>query len=86
MLAGFYNKPISFAFPPAFQREARLRIAAEWEPRDLASINMMIESEALDLAGLITSIEPAADAETAYPQAFENPECLKMVLDWRDCE
>ena len=86
VLAGFYNKPISFAFPPAFQREARLRIAAEWEPRDLASINMMIESEALDLAGLITSIEPAADAETAYPQAFENPECLKMVLDWRDCE
>lgn len=86
VLAGFYNQPISFAFPPAFQREARLRIAAEWEPRDLASINMMIESEALDLAGLITSIEPATDAETAYPQAFENPECLKMVLDWRDCE
>lgn len=86
VLAGFYNQPISFAFPPAFQREARLRIAAEWEPRDLASINMMIESEALDLAGLITSIAPAADAETAYPQAFENPECLKMVLDWRECE
>ena len=86
VLAGFYNQPISFAFPPAFQREARLRIAAEWEPRDLASINMMIESEALDLAGLITSIAPAAEAETAYPQAFENPECLKMVLDWRECE
>ncbi|MEH6789293.1 chlorophyll synthesis pathway protein BchC [Parasphingorhabdus sp.] len=86
VLAGFYNQPISFAFPPAFQREARLRIAAEWEPRDLASINMMIESEALDLSGLITSIEPAEDAETAYPQAFENPECLKMVLDWRECE
>ena len=25
VLAGFYNQPISFAFPPAFQREARLR-------------------------------------------------------------
>ncbi len=29
-LAGFYEQPISFAFPPAFMREARLRIAAEW--------------------------------------------------------
>ena len=86
VLAGFYNQPISFAFAPAFQREARLRIAAEWQPRDLASINTLIESEALDLSGLITSIEPADQAETAYPEAFENPDCLKMVLDWRDCE
>ncbi|WP_373490419.1 chlorophyll synthesis pathway protein BchC [Parasphingorhabdus sp.] len=86
VLAGFYNQPISFAFPPAFQREARLRIAAEWQPRDLASINTLIESESLDLSGLITSIEPAGNAQTAYPEAFENPDCLKMVLDWRDCE
>ena len=26
VLAGFYTQPISFAFPPAFMREARLRI------------------------------------------------------------
>ena len=36
-LAGFYESPLSFAFPPAFMREARLRIAAEltlktWKP------------------------------------------------------
>ena len=36
VLAGFYDQPISFAFPPAFMREARLRIAAEWRPADLA--------------------------------------------------
>ena len=36
-LAGFYNNPVSFAFPPAFQREARLRIAAEWQPEDLSA-------------------------------------------------
>ncbi|QTD57370.1 chlorophyll synthesis pathway protein BchC [Parasphingorhabdus cellanae] len=86
VLAGFYNQPISFAFPPAFQREARLRIAAEWQPDDLASVNALIETGALDLTGLITNAEPAAKAETAYPEAFENPDCLKMVLDWRDCE
>lgn len=86
VLAGFYDKPISFAFPPAFQREARLRVAAEWQPDDLATVNALIETGALNLSGLITSVEPATDAEKAYPQAFENPECLKMVLDWRECE
>ncbi len=86
VLAGFYSQPISFAFAPAFQREARLRIAAEWQPEDLASVHALIETGALDLSGLITSVEPAANASTAYPEAFENPDCLKMVLDWRDCQ
>ena len=85
VLAGFYNQPISFAFPPAFQREARLRIAAEWQPEDLTSVNALIETGALDLSGLITNVEPAAKAETAYPTAFNDTECLKMVLDWREC-
>jgi bacteriochlorophyllide a dehydrogenase len=86
VLAGFYSQPISFAFPPAFQREARIRIAAEWQPEDLQSVHALIETSALDLSGLITAIEPAANAATAYPTAFENPDCLKMVLDWRECE
>lgn len=86
VLAGFYSQPISFAFAPAFQREARLRIAAEWQPEDLASVHALIETGALDLSGLITSVEPAGNASTAYPEAFENPDCLKMVLDWRDCQ
>lgn len=86
VLAGFYSQPISFAFPPAFQREAKLRIAAEWQPEDLQSVHALIETGALDLSGLITAIEPAANAATAYPEAFENPDCLKMVLDWRDCQ
>ncbi|MEO1045520.1 MAG: chlorophyll synthesis pathway protein BchC [Pseudomonadota bacterium] len=86
VLAGFYDQPISFAFPPAFQREARLRVAAEWQPEDLATVNALIDTGALNLSGLITSVEPATNAEKAYPQAFENPECLKMVLDWRETE
>jgi bacteriochlorophyllide a dehydrogenase len=86
VLAGFYSQPVSFAFPPAFQREARIRIAAEWQPEDLQSVHALIETGALDLSGLITAIEPAGNAATAYPEAFENRDCLKMVLDWRECE
>ncbi|MBL0923049.1 MAG: chlorophyll synthesis pathway protein BchC [Sphingomonadaceae bacterium] len=86
VLAGFYSEAVSFAFPPAFQREARIRIAAEWQPEDLQSVHALIETGALDLSGLISDIEPASAAARAYPKAFENPDCLKMVLDWRDCE
>ena len=37
VLAGFYTDALSFSFPPAFMKEARLRIAAEWQPDDLAA-------------------------------------------------
>lgn len=83
VLAGFYAAPISFAFPPAFMREARLRIAAEWAPQDMVATRALIECGALSLDGLVTDIAPAGDALDAYPRAFADPSVLKMVLDWR---
>ncbi len=82
VLAGFYDR-LSFAFPPAFMREARMRIAAEFTPGDVAAVIALLDSGALDLGGLITHARPAAEASEAYPQAFNDPACLKMVLDWR---
>jgi len=82
VLAGFYSERLSFAFPPAFMREARLRIAAEWQPSDLVAIKTLIESGRLSLDGLITHHHDAQDASNAYRIAFEDPACLKMVLNW----
>ena len=82
VLAGFYEAAVSFAFPPAFLREARLRVAAEWQPDDLAAVNAMVADGRLSLAGLITHRASAADAGVAYPQAFGDAACLKMILDW----
>ncbi len=82
VLAGFYAGAISFAFPPAFMREARLRCAAEWEPRDLAHVQALLDAGRLSLDGLITHRRPAADADGAYRIAFNDPACLKMILDW----
>lgn len=82
VLAGFYANRPSFAFAPAFRAEARLRVAAEWGPDDLASTRALVESGALDLSGLITEVRPAREAEKAYPAAFNDRDCLKMVLDW----
>jgi 3-hydroxyethyl bacteriochlorophyllide a dehydrogenase len=85
VLAGFYSEPLSFAFPPAFMREARLRVAAEWKDHDLTAVRDLIERGALSLDGLITHREPATAASDAYRTAFTDPDCLKMILDWRAC-
>jgi len=83
VLAGFYDQPLSFAFPPAFMREARLRVAAQWQPSDLAAVKQLAESGRLSLDGLITHRADALQADAAYRTAFGDPACLKMVLDWR---
>jgi bacteriochlorophyllide a dehydrogenase len=85
VLAGFYEQSLSFAFPMAFMREARLRIAAEWTPADLTATLALIDSGALSLQGLITHQSHAEQADGAYRTAFSDPTCLKMILDWSAC-
>ena len=84
VLAGFYGAPVSFAFPPAFMRETRLRVSAEFTPGDVAAVIALIEAGALSLDGLVTHGAPATDAANAYATAFGDPHCLKMILDWSD--
>ena len=83
-LAGFYAEPLSFAFPPAFMREARLRVAAQWQRDDLDMVTRLVLTGALSFEGLVTHRAAASDAASAYATAFGDPDCLKMVLDWRD--
>ena len=85
VLAGFYAQRLNFAFPAAFMREARFRVAAEWKPQDLAATSALVNSGALSLAGLVTDTRPASQAHDAYPTAFTDLDCLKMVLDWSNC-
>lgn len=82
VLAGFYTDPLSFAFPPAFMKEARFRIAAEWQADDLTATRALVESGALSLDGLITHTDTPDNATAAYATAFDDPACLKMILDW----
>jgi 3-hydroxyethyl bacteriochlorophyllide a dehydrogenase len=83
VLAGFYAAPLSLSFPPAFMREARIRVAAEWKRPDLLAVQQLLQDGRLDLGGLITHQERADHAGSAYQQAFGDAGCLKMVLDWR---
>ncbi len=82
VLCGFYTAPISFAFPLAFMKELRLRIASEWQPADLEATRRLMDEGRLSLDGLITHRAQSADAGAAYERAFTDPTCLKMILDW----
>ena len=84
LLAGFYAAPIEFDFPAAFMREIDIRISAEWQPEDMQTALELVSGGDLSLSGIITHDHPYDSAETAYQQAFSDPRCLKMVLDWRD--
>lgn len=86
VLAGFYSKNISFAFPPMFMKEARFRIAAEWQKTDLGKTVSLVADGKLGLGGLVTHTRAFGQAHDAYETAFGDPECLKMVLDWREFE
>jgi 3-hydroxyethyl bacteriochlorophyllide a dehydrogenase len=83
-LAGFYEEPLSFVFPPAFMREARIRVAAEFGQDDVRAVLDLVRAGRLSLAGLVTHQTPAEHAAEAYARAFEDRSCLKMLIDWRE--
>jgi 3-hydroxyethyl bacteriochlorophyllide a dehydrogenase len=82
-LAGFYGAEMSFAFPAAFMKEARIAIAAEWDGADLIAVRRLLDAGSLSLSNLVTHRAAVADAQSAYATAFTDPDCLKMVLNWR---
>lgn len=81
-LAGFYATPLALNFAPAFMREASFRIAAEFEPSDVHAVLDLIADGNLSLDGLITHRQRAEDMPRHYATAFNDPECLKMIIDW----
>jgi bacteriochlorophyllide a dehydrogenase len=83
VLAGFYKQDLSFAFAPAFMREAQIRVAAQWKKHELLSVTALVERGALSLDGLITHTRNPGRAREAYEVAFGDPQCLKMMMDWR---
>jgi len=83
VLAGFYRGRVGFDFVPAFLREISLSIAAEFRPADMQAVQALHAAGQLSLAGLITHRARPDQAADAFRTAFTDPDCLKMVIDWR---
>jgi 3-hydroxyethyl bacteriochlorophyllide a dehydrogenase len=81
LLLGYYDE-LRLPYMPLFLKQARLLTAREWRPGDLAECRDMLADGSLDLAGLITHRLPVEQFEEAYRVALNEPECLKLVLEW----
>jgi len=44
VLAGFYKHGLQFSYSPAFGREARIRVSAEWKRSDLLAVNQLVNN------------------------------------------
>jgi len=86
ILAGFYDNDIAFQFAPAFMREAKLRIASQWDPSDLSAVKNCIDAGLLSLDDLITHNRSLTQIDDVYRTAFEDARCLKMIVDWRSAK
>jgi 3-hydroxyethyl bacteriochlorophyllide a dehydrogenase len=84
VLAGFYGERLDFAFPAAFMKEASIAISAEFTPDDVQAVLALVDAGRLSLGGLITHHSAPSDAASAYRTAFNDPDCLKMIIDWRN--
>jgi 3-hydroxyethyl bacteriochlorophyllide a dehydrogenase len=81
LLLGYYQK-IDLPYMPLFLKEARLLTAKEWAAGDLQRCRDMMLEGALDVAPLLTHALPISEIERAYDTALNQPECLKLVLEW----
>ncbi len=62
---------------------AKIRISAEFTKEDVNVTKSLIEAEALSMDNLISDTRPAEASTEAYKVAFEDTNCLKMIIDWR---
>ena len=87
VLAGFYAKRLNFAFAPAFQKEARMRVAAEWQARDLKPHAIVDRDRRARPCWPHFRHQARCKMlkESLPSSAARCSECLKMVLDWSEC-
>jgi 3-hydroxyethyl bacteriochlorophyllide a dehydrogenase len=81
ILLGYYDE-LCLPYMPLFLKQARLLTAKEWATGDLQRSRDLLASGMLDAAALITHRAPVARFEEAYATALNDPECLKLVIEW----
>jgi 3-hydroxyethyl bacteriochlorophyllide a dehydrogenase len=82
VLLGYYDK-VELPYMPIFLRELTLAASKEWATGDLARARDAIAAGEVDVRPLITHCMDAGDAPKAFEIAFNDPDCVKMILDWK---
>jgi 3-hydroxyethyl bacteriochlorophyllide a dehydrogenase len=81
VLLGYYDK-IDLPYMPVFLRELTLASSMQWAPGDLVRARDAIASGEIEVRSLITHCLPADEVPKAFEVAFNDPDCVKMILSW----
>ena len=82
LLLGYYQQ-LQLPYMPLFLKEAQLLTAKEWRPGDLNRCRDAMANGTLAVTSLLTHQRPVHAISDAYQIALHEPDCLKLVLDWR---
>lgn len=83
LLLGYYQT-LQLPYMPLFLKEARLLTAKEWAPGDLLHCRDLIANGRLNVSAMLTHCLPITEVATAYNVALNDPNCLKLLLDWQN--
>ncbi|MEI8102963.1 MAG: chlorophyll synthesis pathway protein BchC [Chlorobium sp.] len=83
ILGGYYQR-INIDYSQAFQKELSFMAAKQWAKGDLDRVRELIARHKLNAERIFTHRHTVGDNITeAYLKAFNDPDCLKMILLWK---
>lgn len=84
VIFGGYYQRMNIDYSQAFQKELSFIAAKQWAKGDLERVRKLIAEGRLNTEKIFTHHHPVDETITdAYMQAFNDPDCMKMILTWK---
>ena len=81
LLLGYYES-LQLPYMPLFLKQARLLTAREWAAGDLVRMRDLLLEHTVDVESMLTHTMPVERIAEAYSVALDDPQCLKLVVNW----
>ena len=84
VIFGGYYQRMNIDYSQAFEKELSFVAARQWAKGDLLRVKELIKADKLQAKKIFTHSRAVdIDLAEAYHKAFNDPDCLKMVLNWK---
>ena len=84
VIFGGYYQRMNIDYSQAFDKELSFMAAKQWAKGDLLRVRELIRNGNLHAEKIFTHSHAVdQNLEEAYQQAFNDPDCLKMILNWK---
>lgn len=85
VIFGGYYQRMNIDYSQAFEKELSFVAARQWAKGDLLRVRELLRTGKLNAKKIFThSHSVDTDLAEAYHQAFNDPDCLKMILNWKE--